>query len=134
MFSVIVPVYNTADYVEACIQSLLDQDQPDFEIIAVDDGSTDNSAQILTGIAERHKRLRVHRTENAGQGAARHCGLSKARGIFVAFVDSDDGGATELFSRTAQHLSDRKGVVKGKSWTVSRDIGARRIIDKKKNH
>src|SRR3546814_3191345 len=106
MFSVIVPVYNTDDYVEACIQSLLDQDQPDFEIIAVDDGSTDNSAQILTGIAERHKRLRVYRQENAGQGAARNFGLSKARGLFVAFVDSDDAVAPDLFSRTAQHLSD----------------------------
>src|SRR3546814_20199864 len=106
MFSVIVPVYNTDDYVEACIQSLLDQDQPDFEIIAVDDGSTDNSAQILTGIAERHKRLRVYRQENAGQGAARHFGLSKARGLFLAFFVSADALAPDLFFLQATPLFD----------------------------
>lgn len=106
MFSVIVPVYNTADFVEACIVSLLDQDQPDFEIIAVDDGSTDNSAKILKGLAERDKRLRIYRQENAGQGAARNYGLSKARGRFVAFVDSDDVVAPNLLSSARQHLHD----------------------------
>lgn len=106
MFSVIVPVYNTADYLEACIQSLLDQDQADFEIIAIDDGSTDDSAQILKGLAARDKRLRVYRQENAGQGSARNFGLIKARGLFVAFVDSDDVVASDLLSRTAQHLPD----------------------------
>ncbi|MBN8844745.1 MAG: glycosyltransferase [Sphingomonadales bacterium] len=106
MFSVIVPVYNTAGYIEACIQSLLSQDQTDFEIIAIDDGSTDNSLQILKGLAEQDKRLRIYRQENAGQGMARNFGLSKACGLFVAFVDSDDTVAPGLFSSAAQHLLD----------------------------
>jgi glycosyltransferase involved in cell wall biosynthesis len=106
MFSVIVPVYNTADYIEACIQSLLDQDQPDFEIIVIDDGSTDSSAQILREVADRDERLRVYRQENSGQGTARNFGLAEARGVFVAFVDSDDVVAPDLFSRAAKHLSD----------------------------
>lgn|GEM_PF-2974618 len=106
MFSVIVPVYNTADYVKACIQSLLDQDQPDLEIIAVDDGSTDDSAKILQEIADRDNRLRIYRQENAGQGTARNFGLANARGLFVAFVDSDDVVAHNLLSLAAQHLAD----------------------------
>lgn len=106
MFSVIIPVYNTASYLEACIQSLLDQDQPDFEIIAIDDGSSDNSAHILREIAGRDARLRIYQQENSGQGAARNLGLAQARGLFVAFVDSDDVVAPELFSRASQYLSD----------------------------
>lgn len=106
MFSVIVPVYNTADYVEACIQSLLDQDQPDFEIIVIDDGSTDSSGQILQDIAGRDKRVQIYKQENAGQGTARNVGLTKARGLFVAFVDSDDLVAPDLLSRVSQHLDD----------------------------
>lgn len=106
MFSVIVPIYNTGNYIGACIQSLLEQDESDFEIIAVDDGSTDNSPQILDAISARDKRLRVYRQENAGQGAARNFGLSQALGSFVAFVDSDDVVAPDLLSRAAQHLSD----------------------------
>lgn len=106
MFSIIVPVYNTADYLDACIQSLLDQDHPDFEIIAVDDGSTDNSPQILKSLAERDNRLKIYKQENAGQGAARNHGLSKTRGRFVAFVDSDDVVAPTLLSSADQHLQD----------------------------
>src|SRR3546814_16011822 len=109
MFSVIVPVYNTADYVEACIQSLLNQDQPDFEIIAVDDGSTDNSAQLLTGIAERHKRPRVYRQETAGQGADRTFGLRKARGLCVAFFYGDDSVEPTLFARPADDANEERG-------------------------
>lgn len=106
MFSVIVPIYNTAEYIEVCIRSLLDQKQSDFEIIAIDDGSTDNSAELLERLAAGDKRLRIYRQENAGQGMARNFGLSKARGRFVAFVDSDDVVAPDFFSRIAQKLSD----------------------------
>lgn len=106
LLSVIIPVYNTAAYLESCIQSLLDQDEPDLEIIAVDDGSTDDSRQILDKIARSDARLRVFSKENGGQGSARNYGLSEARGRYIAFVDSDDTVATNLLSQVAPYLSD----------------------------
>lgn len=106
LLSVIVPVYNTAGYVEACIRSLLDQSCRDLEIIAVDDGSTDDSRRILDALAQADPRLRVFGKKNGGQGAARNLALGQARGEFVAFVDSDDTVAPELFATVRDALSD----------------------------
>lgn len=88
--SVVLPVYNVADYLGACIDSLLAQTFVDFEVIAVDDGSTDASAEILSRYAERDKRLKIVRQANAGLGAARNRGLELASGKYIHFIDSDD--------------------------------------------
>lgn len=104
-FSVIIPVYNTAAYLESCIRSVLDQDNPDLEVIAVDDGSTDESLHILTTMSKDDPRLRIFSKPNGGQGSARNLGLTHARGGYVAFVDSDDTIAVDLLSRVAQALS-----------------------------
>lgn len=89
--SVIVPVYNTEKYLEECIRSLTEQTLPDLELIFVNDGSTDTSAQIL----EKYRaldpaRIRVITQKNGGQGKARNAGLAAAKGEYVGFVDSDD--------------------------------------------
>lgn len=88
--SVVLPVYNVADYLGACLDSLFAQTFVDFEIIAVDDGSTDSSAAILSRYAEGDKRLKVIRQANAGLGAARNRGLNLSSGKYVHFLDSDD--------------------------------------------
>jgi glycosyltransferase involved in cell wall biosynthesis len=105
-FSVIVPVYNTSAYIESSIGSILDQTWQDLEIIAVDDGSTDESRQLLDAIAGRDPRLRVFAKENGGQGAARNYALAQARGRYVAFVDSDDTISLDLFSTISDIVSD----------------------------
>lgn len=105
-FSVIIPVYNTAAYLKSCIRSVLDQDNSDLEIIAVDDGSTDDSLHILTEMSEYDSRLRIFSKHNGGQGSARNLGLKHARGRYIAFVDSDDTISIDMLSRVQEALSD----------------------------
>ena len=88
--SVIVPVYNTALYLAECLDSLIKQTFADIEIVCINDGSTDKSAEILTAYAERDKRIVVYTQENAGLSAARNKGTSLAHGKYITFLDSDD--------------------------------------------
>ena len=89
--SVIVPVYNTEKYLAKCLDSLIDPEVGDYEIIAVDDGSTDSSGEILTRYRNQYPGLvRVMYTPNGGLGHARNVGMSVAGGDYVLFVDSDD--------------------------------------------
>lgn len=88
--SVIIPVYNKAEYVEACLASVLGQDVESFEVIAVDDGSTDGSGEVCDEVARRSQRLKVLHVENGGVTAARRIGVEHATGDYVTFVDADD--------------------------------------------
>lgn len=90
LLSFIVPVYNVADYLNECIDSIVHQTGPECEIILVDDGSADLSGKICDERAAREPRIRVIHKENGGLSSARNVGLSYARGDYVAFVDSDD--------------------------------------------
>ncbi|MCR5502328.1 MAG: glycosyltransferase [Lachnospiraceae bacterium] len=89
-FSIIVPVYNVEKYVDQCICSLFAQTETDIEIIAIDDGSTDESGLVLDRLAKKDRRLRVYHKNNEGVSASRNLGLDLARGEFITFVDSDD--------------------------------------------
>lgn len=86
--SVVIPVYNSEAWLEQCLKSVTGQTLRELEIICVDDGSTDKSAQIIKNFPDR--RIKYYRQENAGSGKARNLGISKASGEFVAFLDSDD--------------------------------------------
>lgn len=86
----IIPVYNVAPYLRKCVESLLKQDYDDYEIILVDDGSTDNSPQICDEYAEKGSPIRVIHQPNAGLSAARNTGILAVRGEYICFVDSDD--------------------------------------------
>ncbi len=89
--SVIIPIYNVADYLAACLDSVIDAAQKDYEIVAVDDGSTDASSDILVSYAARFPGLvKPVTTPNGGLGHARNVGLSLARGDYLLFLDSDD--------------------------------------------
>ena len=88
--SVIIPVYNTAEYLEKCINCIILQTLSDIEVICINDGSTDNSLDILNTYAEKDKRIIIINQENAGQSVARNIGLDIAQGQYVYFVDSDD--------------------------------------------
>ena len=88
--SVIIPVYNAEKHLEECIRSILSQTLREIEIICVDDGSTDSSAQILTRLSREDSRLVIVRQENAGAGAARNHGIRLARGKYLSFLDADD--------------------------------------------
>ena len=88
--SVIVPVYNVADYLPQCLDSILSQDHEDLEVILIDDGSTDDSGRICDRYAAADPRVRVIHQENAGAAAAKNAGLRVATGEYLSFVDSDD--------------------------------------------
>lgn len=89
-FSVIMPVYNAEKYLRITLESILSQDFENFEIICVDDGSSDDSVQILESLAVSDSRLRVIRQTNAGAGVARNNGIDNSRGEYILCLDSDD--------------------------------------------
>ena len=90
LISVIVAAYNASAHIEACIGSLFTQTWKNLEVIAVDDGSSDDTYALLEKMAGEDGRLKVFRQANAGPSAARNLGLSKARGQFIAYCDADD--------------------------------------------
>lgn len=90
MLSVIVPIYNTRDYLKKCIESILNQTFKDMELILVDDGSTDGSAEVCQNYVLTDKRVKYIYQENAGAAIARKTGVFAAEGKFIGFVDSDD--------------------------------------------
>lgn len=89
-FSVIVPVYNVRPYLDACIQSILAQSYADYEILLIDDGSTDGSGEICDVWAKKDSRIRVIHQPNGGLAAARNTGIREAKGDYLLFLDSDD--------------------------------------------
>jgi protein involved in polysaccharide export with SLBB domain/glycosyltransferase involved in cell wall biosynthesis len=87
-FSVVIPAYNMAPYIESCLESVFAQTDPDFEVLVVDDGSTDRTAELVKGFTDR--RLRLIPQANGGLAAARNTGVRHAQGELVAFLDADD--------------------------------------------
>lgn len=90
MVSIIVPIYNVEDYIRECIDSILVQTYPDFELILVDDGSPDDCGRICDEYAESDRRIIVIHKKNGGLTSARNAGLSKASGEWIMHVDGDD--------------------------------------------
>lgn len=97
--SIIVPVYNTGRYLAKCIDSVLAQTYEDFELILVDDGSTDNSPEICDRYAEKDSRVRVLHQKNQGQSVARNRAIEQMRGQWVLFIDSDDWVHPQMLER-----------------------------------
>ena len=108
MISVIVPLYNAKKYLHRCIDSILAQTFTDFELLLVDDGSTDSSDAICDEYAEKDSRVRVFHKKNGGVSSARNLGLVNTKGEYVMFVDSDDymlPTMCELMLRTIENKS-----------------------------
>lgn len=108
--SVIVPVHNSMPYLEECLASILAQTTPAFEIICIDDGSTDDSARFLDETARTHESIVVVHQPCAGVSAARNAGIERARGAFILFVDADDLAAPNLIEKAlasaTQHAAE----------------------------
>lgn len=97
--SVIVPIYNVESYLAQCLDSILAQTFTDFELLLIDDGSTDNSPAICERYAAQDDRIRLFHQENGGHTAARQAGLRRALGSYVTFVDSDDWIAPSMYQK-----------------------------------
>ena len=106
MLSVIVPVYNSENYIERCINSIAHQTMSDLEIIIVDDGSTDKSSTLIDGAAKQDNRITVIHKQNEGLLSARLDGVRNARGDFIGFVDSDDYIEPDMFESMMHAMED----------------------------
>lgn len=109
IISVIVPVYNTEKYLNRCIDSILVQTFTDFELLLIDDGSTDSSGKICDEYALKDKRVKVFHTENGGVSRARNLGIENAQGEYISFIDSDDYIRPEMYEKLVCE-ADKYGV------------------------
>lgn len=109
MTSIILPAYNAEKYLQAAIGSVLSQSDSDWELILVDDGSTDSTPQICDSASESDARIRTLHTANRGVSAARNAGLEMAKGEFIAFLDADDVLAPD-FLKILKHAVETRNV------------------------
>ncbi|WP_339060918.1 glycosyltransferase [Tepidibacillus marianensis] len=103
--SIIVPVYNVQDYLHKCIDSILSQTFEDFELLLINDGSTDESANICNEYAKLDSRIKVKHKHNGGQSSARNLGLDMANGDYIGFVDSDDWIDKKMYKNLINHAA-----------------------------
>ena len=88
--SIIMPVYNQAEFLEDTFKSITQQTLKDIEVICVNDGSTDDTQQTLENLKIRYPFIKIYKTENQGSGKARNYGIQQATGEYIAFLDADD--------------------------------------------
>lgn len=113
MVSVIVPAYNTADYIETCLFSIIEQTYKNIEIIIINDGSTDNTKSIISVFAQYDSRIKIINQKNQGVGNAKNNGLKIAQGKYIMFVDSDDYIDKKLIQECLRKASTAEIVIWG---------------------
>lgn len=128
--SIIVPIYNTEKYLHRCINSILLQTFTDFELILINDGSTDNSGAICNEYAEKDSRVRVFHKENGGVTSARKLGVEEARSEWISFVDSDDELYANSMSLLYKHVTDDIDIIISHTYNdiISADEFIRRTL------
>ncbi|MBR2215362.1 MAG: glycosyltransferase [Selenomonadaceae bacterium] len=114
--SVIVPVFNTEQYLRKCIESICEQTYKNLEIICIDDGSCDSSGLILDELERKDSRLKVYHQKNHGESYARNRGLLTATGEYIAFVDCDDWVEADMYETLISALEDKQVDISAGSW------------------
>ena len=115
-FSIIVPVYNVEQYLENCINSVLNQSYRNFQLILVDDGSKDSSGEICDRFAQKDSRVKVMHKQNAGVSGARNTGIEIATGQFICFIDSDDWIESDYLQKIVDEIYDFDILFFGSVW------------------
>lgn len=118
LISIIVPVYKVEEYLDRCVESLVNQTYTNLEIILVDDGSPDNSGKLCDEWALKDKRIKVIHKENGGVSSARNIGIDNAKGEYIGFVDSDDYVSLDLYKDVIESFNSDIDFV---SWGISSD-------------
>jgi len=106
LFSIIIPCYNQAHFLKECVNSVLAQDFGDWEIIIVNDGSTDNTLKVALDFAQKDQRINVIDKENGGLSSARNAGIRQAKGKWLLFLDADDYVLSNYFKTVLKALED----------------------------
>ncbi len=122
LISIIVPVYNVEEYIKECIDSIINQDYKNIEVILVDDGSTDMSPQICDEYTKKDNRIKVIHKENEGVSAARNVGIEKSNGEWITFVDADDWIEKNYISSMYKVIDKHTGIVIGRTIAVEKDV------------
>ena len=102
-FSIIIPAYNVADYLENCVESILKQTYDNYEIIIVDDGSTDETGKVADELLKQSKQINVVHQSNGGASKARNTGMKRATGDYILFLDGDDFWSDSHFLKHIAH-------------------------------
>lgn len=131
MISVIVPVYNVETYLEECLDSIQNQTYTDFEVLLVNDGSTDGSQAICECYCQADKRFRLMNQTNQGQSVARNTGVAASRGEFIAFVDSDDMILPNYLETLMHYMSDNVDIVESQFSVHKKKFLAEKFRDTK---
>lgn len=97
MISVIIPLYNCEKYIKRCIESVINQTYKNIEIIIIDDGSSDNSIEIVNELIKRYNTIRIIKQENKGVSSARNAGIENSKGDYIAFLDADDWVESNIY-------------------------------------
>ncbi len=125
--TLIIPVYNCEQYLKRCLDSVFAQDYDNYEVICIDDGSSDNSANII-----KEYNVRYYYQDNAGQAAARNKGIELANGEWVCFIDADDAVERDYLSSLAKGIRDDVGIVICKIKRINEDGSS--TVDELKKH
>ncbi len=125
MISVLVPVYNVEKYLARCLDSILNQTYTDFEIILVDDGSTDKSGEICDQYRSQHNCIRVIHQENAGLAQVRNVSYANSKGKYITFVDSDDAIEKNYLETLINDIESTSADIAVCSWSEMTDDGVR---------
>lgn len=106
LVSIVIPIYNSEETIGYCLESLIQQDYRNIEMLCIDDGSTDNTRDICTEYAGRDSRIHYYKKRNKGPGAARNYGIDHSKGKYILFVDSDDTLETNLCSNMCREMEE----------------------------
>ncbi|MBQ1655309.1 MAG: glycosyltransferase family 2 protein, partial [Bacteroidales bacterium] len=106
LISVIVPVYNAEQYLDSCIRSIVNQTFKDIEIILIDDGSSDNSYDIMMNWSMKDSRIKIYRQRNNGVTSARRNGVEQASSKWITFVDADDVLPSDALTQMISYVKD----------------------------
>lgn len=128
LISIIVPIYNSEQYLAECVDSIIGQTYNNLEIILVDDGSTDSSGEICDEYAKKDNRIRVIHKKNGGQQDARSAGIAIAKGAFIGFVDSDDWIDADMYENLYRNI-DLCDLATSGLWCYDKNGVKRKIVD-----
>lgn len=132
LVSIIMPAYNASDYIQEAINSIIAQTFTDWELIIIDDGSTDTTAEIIKKNIKKEHRIKYFYQQNEKQSKARNLGISHAHGVYIAFLDADDICFPERFAKQVAFLEANHDIVVCGSWFSI--IGSDRIIKLPEHH
>lgn len=123
LISIIVPVYNVKEYLEKCVDSILNQTYKNIEIILINDGSTDGSKELCDEIAKKDDRIMVIHKENGGVSETRNIGIDKSKGEYISFVDSDDYITPDFCETLYKALKENNAEISSVKFRMVRENG-----------